>query len=373
MFQLSDSHLIHKIETGNMQNQNMNLVLSTDAKPRLKWTSELHQRFTEAVDQLGGADKATPKSLMRVMGIPGLTLYHLKSHLQKYRLGKSQQSESCTDNKEEDHREIKTNDGHLSRDISDATKNQINENLQIAQALQLQMEVQRKLHEQIEVQRHLQLRIEAQGKYLQSVLKKAQETLSGYKSSPLGVELAKAELSQLVSMVNTGCPSSSVSELTETGDLSLKDVGRKQVRGTICSMESSLTSSESSGRKEEKRPMKDSGDPQMSNTTALELSLMDLHPEDKPRSTDASNQGSGRKRSGSAISDGICVEQPVSKRSPTLRDKSGNPLRKSGLLEKLDLNSHYQHDIESGPKAIDLNSQGIELCNGWNLDSTDRF
>ncbi|KAI3979150.1 hypothetical protein MKX01_016975, partial [Papaver californicum] len=32
------------------------LVLSTDAKPRLKWTPELHQRFIEAVNQLGGAD-----------------------------------------------------------------------------------------------------------------------------------------------------------------------------------------------------------------------------------------------------------------------------------------------------------------------------
>ncbi|KAM2556400.1 hypothetical protein TB2_013633 [Malus domestica] len=65
-----------------MQNQNMNLVLSTDAKPWLKWTPELHQRFVEAVNQLGGADKATPKSLMRMMGIHGLTLYHLKSHRQ---------------------------------------------------------------------------------------------------------------------------------------------------------------------------------------------------------------------------------------------------------------------------------------------------
>ncbi|RYR64847.1 hypothetical protein Ahy_A03g010881 isoform C [Arachis hypogaea] len=62
----------------------MHLVLSTDAKPRLKWTPELHQRFIEAINQLGGSEKATPKSLMRVMGIPGLTLYHLKSHLQAF-------------------------------------------------------------------------------------------------------------------------------------------------------------------------------------------------------------------------------------------------------------------------------------------------
>lgn len=39
----------------NMQNQkSMHLVLSTDAKPRLKWTPQLHQRFLEAMNQLGG-------------------------------------------------------------------------------------------------------------------------------------------------------------------------------------------------------------------------------------------------------------------------------------------------------------------------------
>lgn len=32
------------------------LVLSTDAKPRLKWTPDLHERFVDAVHQLGGAD-----------------------------------------------------------------------------------------------------------------------------------------------------------------------------------------------------------------------------------------------------------------------------------------------------------------------------
>ncbi|KAM5567218.1 myb family transcription factor PHL8-like [Rosa sericea] len=333
----------------NMQNQNMNLVLSTDAKPRLKWTPELHQRFVEAVNQLGGADKATPKTLMRVMGIHGLTLYHLKSHLQKYRLGKSQQSENCSDSLQEDYKEIQSSDGHFCTDINDETHSQINESAQIAQSLRLQMEVQRKLHEQIEVQRHLQLRIEAQGKYLQSVLKKAQETLSGYNSSSVGVELAKAEISQLVSMVNNGCPSSSFSELTETGTPTLKDIERKQIRGTICSMESSLTSSESSGRKEEK-----------SNTTCVELPLMEIHSEVKSLNNVTSNNqnhGIGRKRSiSSSSSDGMCVEQPVAKRSSaTQRDKSGNHLR----FVTIDLNSKYQNDIDSGSKVLDLNSKGI--------------
>ncbi|CAN6550527.1 unnamed protein product [Malus baccata var. baccata] len=334
----------------NMQNQNMNLVLSTDAKPRLKWTPELHQRFVEAVGQLGGADKATPKSLMRMMGIHGLTLYHLKSHLQKYRLGKSQQSENSADIKQEDYKEIQSSDGHFGADISDEDHSQINESLQIAQSLQLQMEVQRKLHEQIEVQRHLQLRIEAQGKYLQSVLKKAQETLSGYSSSSVGVELAKAELTQLVSMVNNGCPSSSFSELTETGTSTLKDVERKQMRG---SMDSSLTSSESSGRKEEKLPKN-------SNATCVELPLMGIHPDDKAWNNSASNHVFGRKRSSSPISDGVSVKQPVAKRTQTQRDKGGNHLRKSGLLATFDLNSKYQSDnIDSGPKVIDLNCKGI--------------
>lgn len=40
---------------GNAQGDS-GLVLSTDAKPRLKWTPELHQRFVDAVNQLGGAE-----------------------------------------------------------------------------------------------------------------------------------------------------------------------------------------------------------------------------------------------------------------------------------------------------------------------------
>lgn len=175
----------------------------------------------------------------------------------------------------------------------------------------------------------------------------------------MGVELAKAELSQLVSMVNTGVPSSSHSELTDRSGLSLKNLERKQMRGTICSMESSLTSSESSGRKEENQPMNQNGDPQKSKAASVELQLIDVHPEYKPWNNAPNNQASGRKRSGSTISDGICVEQPIPKRSPNHRERNTNHFRKSGFLETLDLNSQYQNDIDSGSKAIDLNCKGV--------------
>ncbi|BAT99230.1 hypothetical protein LR48_Vigan06g107400 [Vigna angularis] len=332
----------------NMQNQSMHFVLSTDAKPRLKWTPELHQRFIEATNQLGGADKATPKSLMRVMGIPGLTLYHLKSHLQKYRLGKSQQLDTSSDSKQEDYIETKSSDGHCSREISLGAQNQITENMQIAQALQMQMEVQRKLYEQIEVQKHLKLRIEAQGKYLQSVLKKAQEALAGYNSAPVGIELTKAELSQLVTIINNACPSSPISELTETRGLSLSCGDRKRDRGTMCSLESSLTSSESSGRKEEKQSMEEIEEFKSSNNASVELPLMGFHTENKASNTGSSNEASGRKRSAATKSnDGKCVvEQPCGKRS-------GNKFRKP---EMLDLNSQCQIDIDSTTsKTLDLN------------------
>ena len=55
-------------------------------KQRLRWTPQLHRRFVEAVDLLGGLDMATPKGVMQIMEVEGMSIQHVKSHLQKYRL-----------------------------------------------------------------------------------------------------------------------------------------------------------------------------------------------------------------------------------------------------------------------------------------------
>ncbi|KAF8116664.1 hypothetical protein N665_0015s0040 [Sinapis alba] len=58
-------------------------------KKRMAWTKELQEKFLKAVDYLGGAKKANPKPLLKLledMNIKGLTRRNVCSHLQKYRL-----------------------------------------------------------------------------------------------------------------------------------------------------------------------------------------------------------------------------------------------------------------------------------------------
>ncbi|KAG6387541.1 hypothetical protein SASPL_152733 [Salvia splendens] len=148
---------------GNNMTSNANLA----SKHRLRWTHELHEQFVDAVAQLGGPDRATPKGVLRVMGVQGLTIYHVKSHLQKYRLANYLPDSSSDGTKAE-----KKDSGDMFSGLDSSS------GMQITEALKLQMEVQKRLHEQLEVQRQLQLRIEAQGKYLKKIIEE-QQRLSG--------------------------------------------------------------------------------------------------------------------------------------------------------------------------------------------------
>ncbi|CAL5213202.1 unnamed protein product [Lathyrus oleraceus] len=54
-------------------------------KQRRCWSPELHRRFVNALQKLGGS-QATPKQIRELMQVDGLTNDEVKSHLQKYRL-----------------------------------------------------------------------------------------------------------------------------------------------------------------------------------------------------------------------------------------------------------------------------------------------
>lgn len=138
-----------------------------NGKQRLRWTAELHERFVDAIAQLGGPDRATPKGVLRVMGVSGLTIYQVKSHLQKYRLAKYLPESPNDGSKDE-----KKGSGDSSCAMNSL------QGLETNDALRMQMEVQKRLHEQLEVQKQLQMRIEAQGKYLQKIIDEQQKLSS---------------------------------------------------------------------------------------------------------------------------------------------------------------------------------------------------
>ncbi|KAJ0965048.1 hypothetical protein J5N97_026186 [Dioscorea zingiberensis] len=130
-----------------------------------EFNSEILQKNEVSViwTKYAGEGEATPKGILKLMSSDGLTIYHIKSHLQKYRIakyipdtleGKSGRRASMNDSQ------------HLDPKCA----------MEITEALRLQLDVQRSLHEQLEIQRNLQMRIEAQGKKLQQMFEQQLKT-----------------------------------------------------------------------------------------------------------------------------------------------------------------------------------------------------
>ncbi|MCL7046580.1 hypothetical protein MKW94_012064 [Papaver nudicaule] len=131
----------------------------------MRWTRNLHDCFVQAIDALGCDDKATPKSIHKKMGVKGLTIYHVKSHLQKYRL-----TRYLPDSKE-DKRSLNselTNRATTPERESEPSKKSA-PNLE---ALCLQREIQKSLGILIEFQSQLQLRAEENARQLQKLFEK---------------------------------------------------------------------------------------------------------------------------------------------------------------------------------------------------------
>ncbi|MBA0664502.1 hypothetical protein Goklo_004488 [Gossypium klotzschianum] len=225
---------------------------------------------------------------MRTMGVKGLTLYHLKSHLQKYRLGKQSCKESTDNSKDASCVAESQDTGSSTTSSSRMVAQDLNDGYQVTEALRAQMEVQRRLHEQLEdrflctngftwqVQHRLQLRIEAQSKYLQSMLEKACKALTDQdQAASTGLEAAREELSELAIKVSNDCqgmiPPHDNIKLPSLSELAvvLENNKTSNMPGRIgdCSVESCLTSSgspvgsQAGIMKKRPRPMFGNGEP----------------------------------------------------------------------------------------------------------------
>nr|QSD99643.1 MYB family transcription factor [Melilotus albus] len=96
-------HVTRKVVNENEHDQILETLESNHnyqppkKKNRLSWSQELNQEFLRAVNQFG-LDNATPKKVLEVMNVPGLTKESVASHLEKKLKKKKKTMETLTRN-----------------------------------------------------------------------------------------------------------------------------------------------------------------------------------------------------------------------------------------------------------------------------------
>ncbi|XVF31965.1 hypothetical protein REPUB_Repub17cG0041000 [Reevesia pubescens] len=225
-------------EVVEMVKEKPKLMLTNDLKPRLRWTHELHTYFVDAVNHLGGPHillitlhsrnvlytrpdacgkfvnlysvvllsytlpfnalcrvlmvllsfddcdqrthlafvaKATPKAVLDVMDIDGLGLFHVKSHLQKYRLGKFSVKEwqDTTKNVSQ-----VVGGSYCVTSLVLSRTNGYNKGHKAKKTPKPEKEIQGEHYLQIEAEKHIQRCLEAQRRYLGTALDRACKKLA---------------------------------------------------------------------------------------------------------------------------------------------------------------------------------------------------
>ncbi|ONM15934.1 protein PHOSPHATE STARVATION RESPONSE 2 isoform X1 [Zea mays] len=107
------------------------------AKARMRWTMEMHDRFVDAVNLLGGCESAKPKAILDIMNVEGLTRDQVKSHFQKYKLQVKQHPSEVPGTSVEMTMRSEAIPSDVQKHIQDY-------------ALQVQVEFQKKLHDMVE-------------------------------------------------------------------------------------------------------------------------------------------------------------------------------------------------------------------------------
>ena len=231
----------------------------------------------------------------------------------------------------------------------------------------------------------MQLRIEAQGKYLQAVLEKAQETLGRQNLGAAGLEAAKVQLSELVSKVSTQCLNSAFAELKEVHGLCPQQAqpthppNNNNNNNNDCSMDSCLTCE---GSQKDHEMAHNNGlvlRPYSGATTASFLEPKQGYAEEliKPRWCNEARDDmfaserrmfpAERGSSGLSIGIGLEGDRGVRERwnaKDGLVDRGNSGTRGQDssnvpyFSAKLDLNAHQDHENDSsssGCKQFDLN------------------